>query len=75
MATLSAPARMILVTEQTRDWERGSRQAVIRGVRRYTLGAAALMVVVVPLLWWLMPDLVRWIYKPRNLGAVDAARC
>jgi len=74
MATLSAPARMILVTEQTRDWERGSRQAVIRGVRRYTLGAAALMVVVVPLLWWLMPDLVRWIYKPRNLGAVDAAR-
>jgi O-antigen/teichoic acid export membrane protein len=32
------------------------------------------MLVIVPLLWWLMPDLVRWIYKPRNLGAVDAAR-
>jgi O-antigen/teichoic acid export membrane protein len=74
MATLSAPARMILVTEQTRDWERGSRDAVMRGVRRYTLGGGALMLVIVPLLWWLMPDLVRWIYKPRNLGAVDAAR-
>jgi O-antigen/teichoic acid export membrane protein len=74
MATLSAPVRMILVTEQTRDWERGSRDAVIRGVRRYTLGAAALMAVVVPVLWVFMPDLVRVIYKPRNLGAVDAAR-
>jgi O-antigen/teichoic acid export membrane protein len=74
MATLSAPARMILVTEQTRDWERGSRDLVIRGVRRYTLVAAALMLVVVPVLWWFMPDLVRVIYKPRNLGAVNAAR-
>jgi O-antigen/teichoic acid export membrane protein len=74
MATLSAPARMILVTEQTRDWERGSRDLVIRGVRRYTLAAAALMVVAVPLLWWFMPDLVRVIYKPRNIGAVNAAR-
>jgi O-antigen/teichoic acid export membrane protein len=74
MATLSAPARMILVTEQTRDWERGSRDLVIRGVRRYTLAAAALMIVAVPLLWWKMPDLVRVIYKPRNVGAVNAAR-
>jgi O-antigen/teichoic acid export membrane protein len=74
LATLSAPVRMILVTEQTRDWERGSRDVVIRGVRRYTLGAAALMVVVAPVLWWFMPDLVRVIYKPRNLGAVNAAR-
>jgi O-antigen/teichoic acid export membrane protein len=74
MATLSAPLRMILVTEQTRDWERGSHQAVLRGVRRYTLGAAVLMLVVVPVGWWLMPDLVRWIYGPRYAGAVDASR-
>jgi O-antigen/teichoic acid export membrane protein len=74
MATLSAPLRMILVTEQTRDWERGSHQAVLRGVRRYTLGAAALMLVVMPVGWWLMPDLVRWIYGSRYAGAVDASR-
>jgi O-antigen/teichoic acid export membrane protein len=74
MATLSAPARMILVTEQTRDWERGSRDLVIRGVRRYSLAAAGMMVVVVPVLWYFMPDLVRIVYKPRNIGAVDAAR-
>jgi len=74
MATLSAPLRMILVTEQTRDWERGSHEAVLRGVRRYSAGAAALMAVVVPLGWWLMPDLVRWIFGARYLGAVDAAR-
>jgi O-antigen/teichoic acid export membrane protein len=74
MATLSAPLRMILVTEQTRDWERGSHEAVLRGVRRYSLGALALMVVVVPVGWWLMPDLVRWIFGARYLGGVDAAR-
>jgi O-antigen/teichoic acid export membrane protein len=74
MATLSAPLRMILVTEHTRDWERGSHEAVLRGVRRYSLGAAALMLVAVPLGWWLMPDLVRWIYGSRYSGAVDAAR-
>lgn len=74
MATLSAPARMILVTEQTRDWERGSREAVLRGVRRYSVIAALLMLVVVPPLAWFMPDIVRVVFKARNLGAVDAAR-
>jgi O-antigen/teichoic acid export membrane protein len=65
---------MILVTEQTRDWERGSREAVLRGVRRYSLAAALLMLVVVPPLAWFMPDIIRIVFKPRNLGAVDAAR-
>jgi O-antigen/teichoic acid export membrane protein len=73
-ATLSAPARMILVTEQTRDWERGSREAVLAGVRRYSLGAAALMLVLVPPLYVFMPDIVRVVFKPRNVGAADAAR-
>jgi O-antigen/teichoic acid export membrane protein len=73
-AMLSAPARMVLLTEQTRDWERGSRDAVLRGVRRYSAAALALTVVVVPLLVWLMPDIVRILFKPKNLGAVDAAR-
>src|SRR5262249_47725123 len=39
-AVLSSPARMILLTEQTRDWERGSRSAVFAGIRRYTMAAA-----------------------------------
>jgi O-antigen/teichoic acid export membrane protein len=74
MSTLSAPVRMILVTEQTRGWEQGSREAVLRGVRRYSLGATALMLVVAPPLIWFMPDLVRIVFKAKNLGAVDAAR-
>ena len=37
---LSAPARMVLLTEQTRDWERGRQSVVLRGVRRYTLIAS-----------------------------------
>ena len=44
LAALAAPARMILLTEQTRDWERGRRaSACFAGVRRYTLGAALLV--------------------------------
>jgi O-antigen/teichoic acid export membrane protein len=73
-ATLSAPARMVLLTEQTRDWEHGRRDAVFRGVRRYSLGAAALMAVVLPPLLWFMPDVVRALFQAKNLGAVDAAR-
>jgi O-antigen/teichoic acid export membrane protein len=76
-ATLSAPARMILLTHQTRDWEHGSREAVLVGVRRFSLGAAALMlvvVVVVPPLFVFMPEIIRIVFKPRNVGATDAAR-
>src|SRR5436190_3601611 len=31
-AVVSAPARLILLTEQTRDWERGTRDAVFTGI-------------------------------------------
>ena len=37
---LSAPARMVLLTEQTREWERGRQSAVLTQVRRYSLVAA-----------------------------------
>jgi O-antigen/teichoic acid export membrane protein len=73
-ASLSAPARLILLTEQTRDWERGRLETVFAGVRRYTLGAALLMTVVLPPLLWFMPDLIRIVYKPKYLPASDAAR-
>ena len=35
-AALSSPVRMIMLTEQTRDWERGEIARVLDGVRRYT---------------------------------------
>jgi O-antigen/teichoic acid export membrane protein len=73
-AALTAPVRLMMLTEQTRDWERGRRDAVLDGVRRYSLAAAALMIVAVPAFWWLMPDLVRVVLTERYLPAVDAAR-
>jgi O-antigen/teichoic acid export membrane protein len=72
--SLSAPARMVLLTEQTRDWERGARGRVFAGVRRYTVGAAALMaIVLVPLLVF-MPDLIRLLFGTEFVAAADAAR-
>lgn len=71
---LSAPARMVLLTEQTRDWERGRQSTVLRGVRRYSLAALGLSVVAVPPLLVWIPDLIRWVNGPQYVGAADAAR-
>jgi O-antigen/teichoic acid export membrane protein len=71
---LSAPARMVLLTEQTREWEHGRRSVVLRGIRNYSALAALLMVVVVPPLFYFMPDLVRLVYTDKFAGAADAAR-
>jgi O-antigen/teichoic acid export membrane protein len=73
-ASLSSPFRLILLTEQTRDWERGLRADVFRGVVRYSLGAAAAMALLLPPLVWLMPDLIRAIFGREFLSATDAAR-
>ena len=72
--SLSSPIRLILLTEQTRDWERGDKETVLAGVRRYTLIASALLVVAVPLFWWLMPDLVRLVFGADAAPAVEPAR-
>ena len=71
---LSAPARMVLLTEQTREWERGRQAAVLGGVRRYTLVAFGISVVAVPPLYWLLPDLIRLINGPQYVGAASAGR-
>jgi O-antigen/teichoic acid export membrane protein len=71
---LSAPARMVLLTEQTRDWEGGRQEAVLRGVRRYTLIAALLLLVVVPPLMYWLPALVKLVYSARYAQAGNAAR-
>jgi O-antigen/teichoic acid export membrane protein len=71
---LSAPARLVLLTEQTRDWERGERSVVFDGVRRYSVRAAAVMAVALgPLLVW-MPDLIEVVFTTEFVGAADAAR-
>ncbi|HET8892610.1 MAG TPA: lipopolysaccharide biosynthesis protein [Gaiellaceae bacterium] len=71
---LSAPARMVLLTEQTRDWEKGMQAAVLRGVRRYSIVAAGIAVVVSPPLLVYVRDLIRSINGPQYVGATGAAR-
>jgi O-antigen/teichoic acid export membrane protein len=73
-AALSSPARLILLTEQTRHWERGTRDAVFAGIRRYARGATLLTAVALPPLLVFTPELVRLLFSPKNQGAVDATR-
>jgi O-antigen/teichoic acid export membrane protein len=70
----SAPVRLILLTEQTHDWERGREHDVVEGVRRYMVAASGLMVVAVPVFMIAMPFLVRLVFGKEYEGAVDAAR-
>lgn len=71
---VSAPIRLVMLTEQTRDWERGERERVFGGVRRYALLASLGSAVLLPPLLVFMPQLVRWIFTAKNVGAVTAAR-
>jgi O-antigen/teichoic acid export membrane protein len=73
-AVISSPARMILLTEQTRDWERGTRSVVFAGIRRYTLAGTALVTVVLPPLLVFTPEVVRLLFSSKYTGAVDATR-
>jgi O-antigen/teichoic acid export membrane protein len=74
LAAASSPARLMLLTEQTRDWEKGERSRVLGGVRSYTRWAGALMVVAVPIFFIAMPWLVRVVFGSEYDGAVTAAR-
>jgi O-antigen/teichoic acid export membrane protein len=71
-ASLSAPVRLILLTEQTRDWSRGAFDQVFAGLRRYMIGAATLMALIVPPLYLLMPELMRVLFYPGANGAANA---
>ena len=70
----SAPVRLVLLTEQTRDWEHGREGTVLRGVRRYSVAAAAVAAVALPVFLVAMPWLVRVVFGSEYLPAVDAAR-
>jgi O-antigen/teichoic acid export membrane protein len=74
LVAASSPARLMLLTDQTRAWERGHERSVLAGVRTYTLVAAAIMAAAVPLALWAMPRLVELVFGAEYLGAVDAAR-
>ena len=70
----SSPVRLILLTEQTRDWEQGHEARVFAGVRRYMLGAGVIGLVSLPVFLALMPWLVRVVFGAEYAGAVTAAR-
>ena len=74
LLAVSAPVRMVLLTEQTRDWERGQRSAVLTGVRRYSLIATGIMLVAVPPLLYFMTSLVTLAYGHRYAPAANTAR-
>src|SRR5205085_6990885 len=74
LQALTTPVRLILLAEQTRDWERGDEEGVLRGLRRYSYGAGLLMLVTVPPLFWLMPDLVKLVFGNKFAPAGDPAR-
>ena len=47
LAAASSPARLVLMTEQTRDWEKGERSRILAGLRSYSKWAGAVMLVAV----------------------------
>ena len=73
-AALSSPVRLILLTEQTRDWERGRTEVVWEGVRRYLRGATALMLVALIPLELAMGWLVKFFLGDQYSPAIPAAR-
>ena len=74
-SALSAPARLVLLTEQTRDFESGRQDRMYRMLRRYIASTSLLMLVAVPVLWWLMPWLMGLAYGADfRAHASDAAR-
>jgi O-antigen/teichoic acid export membrane protein len=74
LAAASSPARLVLLTDQTRAWERGHQGSVLSGVKTYTLVALGIMIVAVPAFLLAMPRLVEVVFGAEYLGAVDAAR-
>jgi O-antigen/teichoic acid export membrane protein len=69
-----APARMVLLTEHTRQWEEGRPERVFSSLRTYMLAAAALMLLAVPVFYVLMPWLLPFVFGDDYEGAVTAAQ-
>ena len=74
LTAASSPARLILLTEQTRDWEKGREETVLAGVRSYLRIASGMMVVAVPIFFIFMGPLVRIVFGEKYEDAITAAR-
>jgi O-antigen/teichoic acid export membrane protein len=72
--TLSGPARLVLLSEQTRDVERGRLDRAHALLRRYIGTATLIACIATPPLWIFMPTFIRWIYHAKYLPATDAFR-
>jgi O-antigen/teichoic acid export membrane protein len=73
-ATLSAPMRLVLLAEQTRDVEHGRTDKAVALLRRYVIATTVLGAVAVPLLWFAVPTLIGWVYGGRWAGAANPVR-
>jgi O-antigen/teichoic acid export membrane protein len=73
-AALSAPARLALFAEQTRDVEGGRHGRAYGLLGRYMTATTLLMVLVVPPAWIFMPDILRLVYGSDFVPGTEAAR-
>lgn len=74
MAAISSPARMVLLAEQTADYERGHRDRVRQLLRRYILFSTLVMFIVVPVGWFLTPYVMEIYGHSFRLHATTPAR-
>jgi O-antigen/teichoic acid export membrane protein len=74
MQTLSAPARLVLLAEQTRDVEQGRTERAFGMLRRYIGGTLAVSLVLTPVVWVFMPTLIRWVYGAKYVTAANTFR-
>jgi O-antigen/teichoic acid export membrane protein len=74
LTAASSPVRLILLTEQTRDWEHGKERSVLSGLRRYMRATTALMLVTIPIFYVAMPWLIRTVFGASAESATTAAR-
>ncbi len=68
LAAVSSPLRMILLSEQTRDWEHGRPEVVIAGIRRYVAGSAAIAALALVPVLLTIPWLIRILLGPDYSG-------
>ena len=72
--SLSAPARFVLLAEQTRDVEHGRPERAYSLLRRYIASTVGLTCIATPPLWIYMPSLVRLVYGAKYVPAANAFR-
>jgi O-antigen/teichoic acid export membrane protein len=72
--SLSAPARLVLLSEQTRDVEHGRVDRAFSFLRTYIVSTTLVACVITPPLWIWMPSLIRLVYHARYVPAANAFR-